>query len=139
MVKSDGLFDILIKVDTGLPTVVRSLTREPDQPVAQDIPPAAVLVPLHAASTTGLTHVKLLLQYSVPDAAIFPSSAHLPPDGWALVTHEPVAEQVKPSAVPVPVHAVPTAGVIHTLGGESVAPLQYSDPDTLPFIVHNPP
>lgn len=42
-------------------------------------------------------------------------------------------EQVKPPAVPVPIHAEPIVGVIH------VAPLQYNDPDTLPAPEHAPP
>lgn len=56
-----------------------------------------------------------------------PANAVAPP-----VVQNP-AVQVKPATVEVPVQAVPTAGVIQ------VAPLQYSDPDTLPAPVHTPP
>lgn len=62
---------------------------------------------------------------------------HVPPivpTGNAVdATHIPLPEQVKPPAVPVPVHGVPIAGVIQ------IEPLQYSDPDTLPVPVQAPP
>ena len=108
--------------------------------------PATVAAPVHAVPTVGVIHVAPL-QYSDPDT--LPAPVHTPPktapavQSAGLVAHvvpvvpPPVVQkpdvQVNPPAVAVPVHGVPTVGVTH------VAPLQYSDPDTLPAPVHTPP
>ena len=104
---------------------------------AEQVNPPVVPVPVHGDEIVGVIQVEPL-QYKVPDT--LPAPVHAPPNTAVASTAAPApeltqtpAEQVKPATVDVPVHAMPTAGVFQ------VAPLQYSDPDTLPAVVHAPP